>query len=124
MSDLIDQPEPGQNAPEFSVSEISNAVKRMIEGEFSHVRIRGEIGRVNRYASGHIYYDLKDEGAVLNAVTWKGQASKLSVQPEEGMEVIAVGKTYIIPEAIQIPDECDGIAGCWCWRVDGDVGEA
>ncbi len=98
MSDLIDQPEPGQNAPEFSVSEISNAVKRMIEGEFSHVRIKGEIGRVNRYASGHIYYDLKDENAVLNAVTWKGQASKLSVQPEEGMEVIAVGKLTSFPK--------------------------
>jgi len=98
VSDLIDQPEPGQNAPEFSVSEISNAVKRMIEGEFSHVRIRGEIGRVNRYASGHIYYDLKDENAVLNAVTWKGQASKLSVQPEEGMEVIAVGKLTSFPK--------------------------
>ncbi len=98
MSDLIDQPEPGQNAPEFSVSEISGAVKRMIEGEFSHVRIRGEIGRVNRYASGHIYYDLKDENAVLNAVTWKGQASKLSVQPAEGMEVIAVGKLTSFPK--------------------------
>lgn len=98
MSDLIDDPEPGQNAPEFSVSEISGAVKRMIEGEFSHVRIRGEIGRVNRYASGHIYYDLKDDGAVLNAVTWKGQASKLSVQPEEGMEVIAVGKLTSFPK--------------------------
>ncbi len=98
MSNLIDQPEPGQNAPEFSVSEISGAVKRMIEGEFSHVRIRGEIGRVNRYASGHIYYDLKDENAVLNAVTWKGQASKLSVQPEEGMEVIAVGKLTSFPK--------------------------
>jgi len=98
VSELIDQPEPGQNAPEFSVSEISNAVKRMIEGEFSHVRIRGEIGRVNRYASGHIYYDLKDENAVLNAVTWKGQASKLSVQPEEGMEVIAVGKLTSFPK--------------------------
>jgi exodeoxyribonuclease VII large subunit len=98
VSDLIDQPEPGQNAPEFSVSEISGAVKRMIEGEFSHVRIRGEIGRVNRYASGHIYYDLKDENAVLNAVTWKGQASKLSVQPEEGMEVIAVGKLTSFPK--------------------------
>ena len=98
MSDLIDQQEPGQNAPEFSVSEISGAVKRMIEGEFSHVRIRGEIGRVNRYASGHIYYDLKDENAVLNAVTWKGQASKLSVQPEEGMEVVAVGKLTSFPK--------------------------
>lgn len=98
MSDLIDDPEPGQNAPEFSVSEISGAVKRTIEGQFSYVRVRGEIGRVNRYGSGHIYYDLKDEGAVLNAVTWKGQAGKLSVQPEEGMEVVAVGKLTSFPK--------------------------
>ena len=98
MSDLIDDPEPGQNAPEFSVSEISGAVKRTIEGQFSHVRVRGEIGRVNRYSSGHIYYDLKDEGAVLNAVTWKGQAGRLSVQPEEGMEVVAVGKLTSFPK--------------------------
>ncbi len=53
MSDLIDQPEPGQNAPEFSVSDISGAVKRLIEGEFFHVRIRGEVGRVSRPRSGH-----------------------------------------------------------------------
>jgi exodeoxyribonuclease VII large subunit len=98
VSDLIDSPERGENTPEFSVSEISGKVKRMIEGEFGHVRVRGEIGRVNRYASGHIYYDLKDENAVLNAVTWKGQASKLSVQPEEGMEVIAVGKLTSFPK--------------------------
>jgi exodeoxyribonuclease VII large subunit len=76
MSDLIDNPAIGQNAPEFSVSDISGAVKRSIEGKFSHVRVRGEIGRVNRYGSGHIYYDLKDESAVLNAVTWKGLCSQ------------------------------------------------
>lgn len=99
MSDLIDDSKPGQNAPEFSVSEISGAVKRTIEGSFSHVRVRGEIGRVNRYSSGHIYYDLKDENAVLNAVTWKGQAGRLSVQPEEGMEVIAVGKLTSYPRS-------------------------
>ena len=98
MSDLIDDPKPGQNAPEFSVSEISGAVKRMIEGQFSFVRVRGEVGRVNRYGSGHIYYDIKDEGAVLNAVTWKGQAEKLSVQPEEGMEVVAMGKLTSFPK--------------------------
>jgi exodeoxyribonuclease VII large subunit len=98
MSDLIDNPAIGQNAPEFSVSEISGAVKRSIEGKFSHVRVRGEIGRVNRYGSGHIYYDLKDESAVLNAVTWKGQAENLAVQPEEGMEVVAVGKLTSFPK--------------------------
>ena len=54
MSDLFDDPDTGQNAPEFSVSEISGVVKRMIEGEFSHVRIRGEVGRVSCPRSGHM----------------------------------------------------------------------
>ncbi|MEZ5714316.1 MAG: exodeoxyribonuclease VII large subunit [Paracoccaceae bacterium] len=92
MSDLIDDPQPGQNEPEFSVSEISNAIKRVIEGEFSHVRIRGEVGRVSRPRSGHIYLDLKDEKSVLNGVIWKGVADRLQIQPEEGMEVVATGR--------------------------------
>ena len=92
MSDLIDNPKQGENAPEFSVSELSGALKRMIEGEFSHVRIRGEIGRVARPASGHLYYDLKDDKSVIASVTWKGQAAKLATQPEEGLEVVATGK--------------------------------
>ncbi|NOX73643.1 MAG: exodeoxyribonuclease VII large subunit [Alphaproteobacteria bacterium] len=97
MSKLIDDPAEGQNAPEFSVSEISGVVKRMIEGEFSHVRIRGEIGRVSRPASGHIYLDLKDDRAVLNGVIWKGVASRLRTKPEEGMEVVATGRLTTFP---------------------------
>lgn len=92
MSDLIDNPKQGENAPEFSVSELSGALKRMIEGEFSHVRIRGEVGRVARPASGHLYFDLKDDKSVIASVTWKGQAAKLATQPEEGLEVVATGK--------------------------------
>jgi exodeoxyribonuclease VII large subunit len=97
MSDLIDDPAEGQNAPEFSVSEISGVVKRMIEGEFSHVRIRGEIGRVSRPASGHLYLDLKDDRAVLNGVIWKGVATRLRTRPEEGMEVVATGRLTTFP---------------------------
>ena len=92
MSDLIDSPVKGGNAPEFSVSELSSVLKRMIEGEFSNVRIRGEVGRVSRPASGHLYFDLKDDKSVIASVTWKGQASKLVTQPEEGLEVVATGK--------------------------------
>ena len=97
MSDLIDEPEDGQNAPEFSVSEISGVVKRMIEGEFSHVRIRGEVGRVSRPQSGHLYLDLKDDRAVLASIIWKGVAGRLRVQPEEGMEVVATGRLTTFP---------------------------
>ena len=92
MSDLIDDPSPGENAPEYSVSEISGAVKRTIEGAFSRVRIKGEVGRVSRPYSGHVYFDLKDDKAVLAAVAWKGVAARLRTLPEEGMEVVATGR--------------------------------
>ena len=87
----------GVNAPEFTVSEISGAIRRVIEGEFGHVRVRGEIGRVSRPSSGHLYFDLKDDRAVIAAVSWKGQAARLSVKPEEGMEVIATGRLTTFP---------------------------
>ncbi|MEM9910198.1 MAG: exodeoxyribonuclease VII large subunit [Pseudomonadota bacterium] len=97
MSDLIDDPAPGENAPEFSVSELSGAVKRVVEGEFSFVRVRGEVGRISRPRSGHVYLDLKDDRAVLAGVIWKGVASRLSVPPEEGMEVVATGRLTTFP---------------------------
>ena len=92
MNDLIDDPEIGLNDPEFSVSEISGAIKRVIEGEFSHVRIKGEVGRVSFPRSGHIYLDLKDDKSVLSAVIWKGFAARLPIRPEEGLEVVATGR--------------------------------
>ncbi|MHC0053223.1 exodeoxyribonuclease VII large subunit [Actibacterium sp. D379-3] len=97
MSDLIDDPAAGLNAPEFTVTEISGAVKRAIEGEFSHVRVRGEIGRVSRPRSGHIYLDLKDDRSVLSGVIWKGVAARLATQPEEGLEVVATGRLTTFP---------------------------
>lgn len=90
--DLIDDPAPGQNAPEYSVTEISGAVKRVIEGEFGRVRVRGEVGRVSRPRSGHVYLDLKDDRNVLAGVIWKGVAGRLATRPEEGMEVVATGR--------------------------------
>ena len=54
MSDLFENQIQGVNEPEFSVSEISNAIKRLIEEEYSYVRIRGEIGRVSLHRSGHV----------------------------------------------------------------------
>ena len=61
----------GDNAPPFSVSELSASLKRTVEDRFGHVRVRGEIGRVSRPASGHVYLDLKDDRAVLSGVIWK-----------------------------------------------------
>ncbi len=92
MSDLLDDPREGENAPEFSVTELSGAIKRVIEGNFSHVRIRAEIGRVSMPRSGHVYLDLKDEKSVISGVMWKGVAARLSMRPEEGLEVVATGR--------------------------------
>ena len=97
MSDLIDDDETPGNAPEFSVSEISGAVKRTVEGAFSHVRVRGEVGRLSRPRSGHIYLDLKDDRSVLAGVIWKGVSARLAHQPEEGMEVVATGRITTFP---------------------------
>ncbi len=85
------------NHVEYSVSEISGAVKQLVENEFSYIRVRGELGRVSRPQSGHIYLDLKDEKAVLAGVIWKGVASKLPLQPEQGLEVICTGKLTTFP---------------------------
>lgn len=94
--DLLDDG-PSGNAHEYSVSEISGAVKRVLEGEFGRVRVRGEVGRVSRPASGHMYFDLKDQGAVIAAVSWKGQVARMQIRPEEGMEVIATGRLTTFP---------------------------
>ena len=83
---------PGDNAPEFSVSEIASTVRRLVEGELSYVRVRGEVGRVTLARSGHLYFDLKDDKSVLSCMTWKGQVPGLGTMPEEGMEIIAEGK--------------------------------
>lgn len=92
MSDLIDDPQPGQNTPEYTVSEVSGEVKRTLEGAFGRIRVRGEVGRVFKARSGHLYYDVKDDRSVLACTTWKGQVAGLSVEPEEGLEVIVTGR--------------------------------
>ncbi|MCB1364569.1 MAG: exodeoxyribonuclease VII large subunit [Rhodobacteraceae bacterium] len=92
MSDLIDDPVPGRNLPEYTVSEISGEVKRALEAGFGRIRVRGEVGRVFRARSGHLYFDVKDESSVLACTTWKGQVPGLSVIPEEGLEVVVTGR--------------------------------
>ena len=85
------------NAPPLTVSEISGAVKRVLEGEFGRVRVRGEVGRVSRPSSGHLYFDLKDDRAVLASVCWRDTACRLPHRPEEGMEVIVTGRLTTFP---------------------------
>ena len=81
-----------EQLPEFSVTEISAAIKKMVETTFSQVRVKGEIFGCKRADSGHYYLSLKDENAILSAVCWKGVAMSLAVKPEDGLEVVATGR--------------------------------
>ncbi|RDE10643.1 exodeoxyribonuclease VII large subunit [Pelagibacterium lacus] len=88
------------NAHEFTVTEISSAVKRTVEDTFGFVRVRGEIsGFRGRHSSGHSYFTLKDDGAVIDAVVWKGSYQRLTFKPEEGLEVIATGRLTTYPRS-------------------------
>ena len=80
------------NLPEFTVSEISGAIKRSLEGEFGRVRVRGEITEMKRYPSGHIYFSLKDESSKLSGIVWRNAVSRLGLVPENGVEVVATGR--------------------------------
>jgi len=86
------------NAPEFTVSELSSALKRTVEDAYGHVRVRGEIsGFRGPHASGHCYFALKDEGAKIEAVIWKTVHGRMRFKPQEGLEVIATGKLTTYP---------------------------
>ena len=80
------------NTPYLTIEELSSAVKRTIEGRFEFVRVRGEVSQLRVPASGHVYFALKDEKNTLSSVIWRGSAARLSVQPEEGLDVICSGK--------------------------------
>jgi exodeoxyribonuclease VII large subunit len=81
----------------MSVSELSNLLKRHVESGFSHVRIRGEISGWKKAASGHAYFCLKDERAVIDGVLWKDAARMLAFAAADGIEVIATGKLTTYP---------------------------
>jgi exodeoxyribonuclease VII large subunit len=101
------------NLPEYSVSEISAALKRTVEDAFPLVRVRGEISGLKFHSSGHVYFDLKDEKAVLNAVIWKGAVRALKVRPESGLEVVCTGRisTYAGSSRYQLIVEQVELAG-------------
>ncbi|MFZ1679683.1 MAG: exodeoxyribonuclease VII large subunit, partial [Rhizobiaceae bacterium] len=88
------------NLAEYSVSEISFALKRTVEDAFGHVRVRGELsGWRGPHSSGHAYFALKDDRSKIEAVMWKGTLGRLKFRPEEGLEVIATGKITTYPNS-------------------------
>lgn len=88
--------EAGANTPPFlTVTELAQRLKATVESQFDFVRIRAEISRPTRAASGHLYFTLKDDRNTLDGVCWKTVAGSLAVQPEEGLEVVVTGKLTI-----------------------------
>ncbi len=83
--------------PEYTVTELSMALKKSVETGFSQVRVTGEISGFKRHTSGHLYFTLKDETSVLDGVCWRGTAQNMSVSPQDGMQVIASGRLTTYP---------------------------
>lgn len=106
-------PPQGGNLPPYSVSEISQALKRSVEDQFSHIRVRGELSGLKIAASGHMYADLKDDNSVINAVCWRGNVSRLPLKPEDGLDVVCTGRlsTYPGRSTYQIIIETMELAG-------------
>jgi len=99
---LTDPPAPDIAAPEgnaqpYSVSELAFALKRTLETTYGFVRLRGELSKITRHASGHVYLTLKDDRAAIDGVVWKGQVRALACQPQQGMEVIVTGRITTYP---------------------------
>jgi len=109
----MSEPAKRANLPEYSVSEIAAALKRTVESAFPFVRVRGEISGLKFHSSGHVYFDLKDDKAVLNAVVWRGTAQGLRVRPEQGLEVVCTGRvsTYAGSSRYQLIVESIELAG-------------
>ena len=101
------------NNPVYSVSEFSHVIKKLVETNFSYVRIRGEISRPSFPGSGHVYFTLKDTDGTIAAIIWKYTLPRLSIKPEEGIEVICTGKvtTFSGQSKYQIIVESMEVAG-------------
>ena len=90
---------PLSNVPEMSVSDLALSLKKTLEQTYGHVRVRGELTGIKVAASGHLYGDIKDVDANVNIVCWRGTLSKLTIKPEDGMDVIVTGRVSSYPKS-------------------------
>jgi len=81
----------------FSVSEITKSIKFILESTFEKISIEGEISNFKAHGSGHWYFNLKDEGAVINCTMWRGVNNYVFFSPEDGMKVIVSGRITVYP---------------------------
>jgi exodeoxyribonuclease VII large subunit len=98
--------EPGRvNLPEWTVSELSAALRRTVEDAYGYVRVRGEIsGYRGPHSNGHCYFALKDARTKIDAVVWRTALARMRLKPEEGLEVVVTGRltTYASKSTYQI----------------------
>src|SRR5262249_2836066 len=88
----------GSNLPEYTVSELSAAIKGTLERAYGYVRLRGEIsGFRGAHSSGHCYFTLKDDKSRIEAVIWRSTVQNLRIKPAEGLEVVATGRVTTYP---------------------------
>ena len=87
----------------LTVTEVNQYIKQMLEQDqiLSQVSVRGELSNYKMHSSGHHYFTLKDDGAVISAVMFRGDASKLRFRPENGMKVILSGRISLFPKSGQ-----------------------
>ncbi len=81
----------------FSVSEISELIQKTLSKNFSNIKVKGEVSGLKKHSSGHIYFDIKDGNAVLNCVMWRGNASKIKFNLEDGLEILITGSLSSYP---------------------------
>lgn len=86
------------NVPDLTVSELAFSLKRTLEETYGRVRVRGELSGLKLASSGHLYGDIKDAESIINIVCWKSSFPRLSIRPEDGMEVIVTGKVTSYPK--------------------------
>ena len=113
------------NIAEFTVSELSAALKRTVEDAYGYVRVRGEVsGFKGPHGSGHVYFRLKDESATIEAVIWKGVFGRMRLKPEEGLEVVVTGTAHHLPRPLELPDRHRDAGAGRRRRADGAAGGA
>ncbi len=97
----------------FSVTDFSLLLKGLVEGAFAKIKIQGEVSGFKKAASGHIYFSLKDDDSVIDAVSWRGQNTDFAGLLKDGQEVICTGKvtTYPARSHYQIIVESVELAG-------------
>ena len=94
----MNEPARVNNVREWTVSELSAALRKTVEDAFGYVRVRGEIsGYRGQHGSGHCYFTLKDEGARIDAVIWRTAFARMRLKPEEGLEVFVTGRLTTYP---------------------------